>query len=90
MTSGSFDHNGGVLTSIDGDMKITIPEGAIKDGDSVILYIAMGLYGPFVLSCTHHQTALASPYITGLELLAMAMDYIIFKKQFKLYLNILQ
>ena len=33
--SGLCDHNGGVLTSKNGDLKLTIPEGAIKDGDSV-------------------------------------------------------
>ena len=48
ITSGSFDHNGGVLTS-ENCMKVTIPRGAIRYGDKVYLQIAMGLYGPFVL-----------------------------------------
>ena len=59
--SGSCDHNGGVLTSKDGDLKLTIPEGAIKDGDSVKLSLASDLYGPFVLP-SKRQADVVSPY----------------------------
>ena len=54
------DHNGGIITSEDG-IKLTIPEGAIKDGDLVTFHIATGLFGPFVLP-SKCQTDLASPY----------------------------
>ena len=60
ITSGSFDHNGGVLIN-ENDMKITIPRGAIRDGDIVNFQIAMGLYGPYVLP-SNCQDNLASPY----------------------------
>ena len=36
ITSGLFDHNGGVLTSENG-MKVIIPRGAIRYGDKVNL-----------------------------------------------------
>ena len=58
--SGICDHNGGVLTSKDHDLRITIPVGAIEDGHVVKLYIATDFYGPF-----HYQgypNNLASPY----------------------------
>ena len=55
------DHNGGVLTSKDGDIKLTIPKGAIKKGDSITISIATSLFGPFVLP-SRCQTDLASPY----------------------------
>ena len=58
-TSGSYDHSGGRLTSRDGDLKLIIPEGAIKDGDLVTLYIATDLYDSFKLPSHCH---LASPY----------------------------
>ena len=60
-TSGLCDHNGGVLFSKDGDLKLTIPKGAIKDGDLVILSLASDLYGPFVLP-SKCQTDVVSPY----------------------------
>ena len=60
-TSGSCDHNGGVLTSKYGDLKLTIPKGAIKNGDMVIFCIETGLYGPFALP-SNFQADLASPY----------------------------
>ena len=59
--SGSCDHNGGVLTSKDGDLKLTIPEGAIKEGDLVTLSLASDLYGPFVLP-SKRQADVVSPY----------------------------
>ena len=59
--SGSYDHNGGTLISEHGDLKLTIPEGAIKDGDVVTFSIASDLYGPFVLP-SKRQADLASPY----------------------------
>ena len=59
--SGSCDHNGGELTSKDGDLKLTIPEGAIKDGDLVTLSVASDLYGPFVLP-SKSQADVVSPY----------------------------
>ena len=55
------DHNGGILTSKDGDLKLTIPKGAIKEGDLVTISIATSLFGPFVLP-SHCQDDLASPY----------------------------
>ena len=57
---GSCDHDGGVLISTDG-IKLTIPKGAIKNGDFVKFYLATDLYGPFKLS-SHDQNNLASPY----------------------------
>ena len=60
-TSGSCGHNGGVLTSKYGDLKLTIPEGAIRHGDLVIFCIGTGLYGPFTLP-SKFQADLASPY----------------------------
>ena len=44
-----------------GDLKLTIPQGAIKDGDQVIFCTASDLFGPFVLP-SNCQTDLASPY----------------------------
>ena len=61
---GSCDHDGGVLISTDG-IKLTIPKGAIKNGDFVKFYLATDLYGPFKLP-SHDQNNLASPYY-GLE-----------------------
>ena len=60
-TSGLCDHNGGVLTSKDGDFKLTIPKDAIKEGDFVTLSIASDLYGPFVLP-SNCQADVVSPY----------------------------
>ena len=59
--SGSCDHNGGVLISKYGDLKLTIPEGAVKDGDIVTLSLASDLYGPFVLP-SKCQSDVVSPY----------------------------
>ena len=59
--SGSCDHNGGVITSEHGDLKLTIPKGAIKEGDVVTFSIASDLYGPFVLP-SKCQADLVSPY----------------------------
>ena len=59
--SGSCDHNGGVLTSKDGDIKITVPKGAIDNADFVKFYIATDLYGPFCLP-SQCQSNLVSPY----------------------------
>ena len=55
------DHNGGILTSKDGNIRLNIPEGAIKDGDLVVFYFVICLYGPFILP-SHCQADLASPY----------------------------
>ena len=55
------DHSGGVVTSEHGDLRLTIPKGAIKDGDVVTFSIASDLYGPFVLP-SKCQADLASPY----------------------------
>ena len=60
-TSGSCDHNGGVVCSKYGDLKLTIPKGAIKDGDLIKFYIATNLYGPFVLPLKC-QANVVSPY----------------------------
>ena len=61
IVSGSCDHKGGVLTSHHGNIKVTIPEGAIEDGNMVIFDTATSLHGPFVLP-SKCQTDLASPY----------------------------
>ena len=65
---GSCDSHGGIITSQYG-VKLTIPEGAIKNKDSIEVYIAADLYGPFVLP-SHCHTDLASPYywiwVTGI------------------------
>ena len=60
-TSLLCDHNGGVLISKDGDLKVTIPEGAIKDDDLVTLSTASHLYGPFLLP-PKYQAGVVSPY----------------------------
>ena len=60
--SRTIDHSGGVLTSKDG-IKIAIPEDAIKDGDSVMLYISVDLCGPFVhIFPSNCQASVVSPY----------------------------
>ena len=51
------DHNGGVITIKDG-LKISIPKNAIRVGDVITFYVALSLYGPFILPLEH----LASPY----------------------------
>ena len=61
MITRSCDHNGGVINSINGDVKINIPKGAIKDGDLVKFHIGTDVYGPFVLP-SNCQTGLVSPY----------------------------
>ena len=38
------DHNGGVVASEHGDIKLTIPKGAIKEGDVVTFSVASNLY----------------------------------------------
>ena len=61
----TFDHNGGMLTSKCGDLRITIPGGAIGIGDDVIICASTSLYGPFELpvhSQTDMTTARCSPY----------------------------
>ena len=57
----TFDHNGGTLCSKDGDLRLTIPRGAIKICDLVKLSVSVSLYGPFVLPSTC-QADLTSPY----------------------------
>ena len=59
--SNSCDHNGGVVTSEHGDLTLTIPKGAIKEGDVVTFSIASDLYRSFVLP-SNHQVDLVSPY----------------------------
>ena len=61
VSSMTCDHNGGEINSKNGDIKIHIPEGAIKDGDVVKFYFATALYGHFVLP-SNRQTDLVSPY----------------------------
>ena len=59
------DHNGGVVTSEDGAVKLTIPNGAIMDGDLVMFYFVTCLYGPYAFKQhveSHCQHDLASPY----------------------------
>ena len=60
IVSGSYDHNGGIITSEDG-IKLTVPKGAIKDGDVVTLSTVSELYGPFVLP-SKLQVDVVSPY----------------------------
>ena len=55
------DHNGGEISSKDGDIKLYIPEGAIKDSDVVKFHFATSLYGPFVFPSSR-QADLVSPY----------------------------
>ena len=63
IVSTSCDHNGGIIISKDGDLKLIIPRGAIKEGDSVKFFIATSLFDPFVLhDFTLEQNGLASPY----------------------------
>ena len=57
----TFDCNGGELVSQDG-IRITIPEGAIKDGDSVTFYTAADLRGPFVFPSQCQAADLVSPF----------------------------
>ena len=82
--SGSCDHNGGVLTSKNGDINITVPAGAIKYRDCVKFYIATDLYGPYALP-SQCQNNLISPFywigVCGLYL---------FRNLLKLNLNILE
>ena len=59
--TGSCDHNGGVISSKDGDLRLTIPKGAIEIGNLVTFFIATNLYGPFVLP-SKCKADLASPY----------------------------
>ena len=54
-------YKGGILTSSDGGIKIMVPEGAIHDGNQVIICIGTDLYAPFVLP-SQRQTDLVSPY----------------------------
>ena len=60
-TSGSCDHNGGELTSKHGDLKVTIPKGAVRDGDLVTLSLKSDLFGPFVLP-SKYPADVVSPY----------------------------
>lgn len=60
IVSGTYDHNGGILTSRHG-IKITIPKGAISKGDSVTFYTVVDLCGPFVFP-SQSRTNLASPF----------------------------
>ena len=63
--SSSCDHNGGIIISKDGDLKLTIPQGAIKEGDSIKFFIATSLFYPFKFHRNDfmlHQNSLASPY----------------------------
>ena len=54
------NYNGGILTSKYGDVKITVPVGAIRSGD-IKFYIATDLYGPFCLP-SKFQNRLVSSY----------------------------
>ena len=62
VVSGECDHNGGLLSSKYGDIKITVPKGAIQDKQLVTFYIATDLYsGQFKLP-SQTQTDIVSPY----------------------------
>lgn len=75
------DHSGGTLASKYGDIKITIPEGAIRDGDTILQQICMAL-----LYFLHSVKLICSVPIVGLG----CPSCIIFKNQFKLNFNILE
>ena len=51
IVSGRCDHNGGVLISKDGDIKVIIPAGAIKIGDIVKFFCCRFLWS-ILFSCT--------------------------------------
>ena len=53
------NHTGRTIISKNGDVKVVVPEGAIKVGDSVTFHIATNPYGPFVLSTKGN---LVTPY----------------------------
>ena len=57
----SCDHTGGVLTSKDGDLKLIIPESAIRYRNCITFCIATNLYGPFVIP-SKSPTDVVSPY----------------------------
>ena len=59
--SGLCDHNGGIFINKHGDLKLTIPEGAVKDDDIVTLTLASDLYGPYILP-SKRQSDVVSPY----------------------------
>ena len=61
IASGSCDYKGGILSSINGDLKLTILNGAIKHGDIVTLSLESHLYRPFVLP-SKRQVDVASPF----------------------------
>ena len=65
--SGSCDHNGGVLTSKYGDLIVTIPKGAIKEGDLVTLSLASDSYGPFILPSKHRSDIVSQYYWIGVS-----------------------
>ena len=54
------DHKGRVINDENG-ITLTIPEGAIRNGDLVMFYIAVDMHGPFVIP-SNCKTDLASPY----------------------------
>ena len=57
--SATCNCNGKVITSEDG-VKLFIPKGAIKEGDSITISIATGFCGPFTIP-TNRQTDVVSP-----------------------------
>ena len=63
------DYNGGKLISKDGSIKITVPKGAIRKGDLVLLGTATNLFSSFMLPSKCHAN-MVSPYywirVTGL------------------------
>lgn len=63
--SNMCDHNGGIITSGCGDLRITIPEGAIGVEDFVSICTSTSLYGPYNVP-VHFQadmtTGKCSPY----------------------------
>ena len=61
VVSSTCDHNGGIVSSAKDGIKVIIPKGTTKEGDSVTFSIAASLCGPFVLP-SRCQADLASPY----------------------------
>ena len=60
VVSSTCDHNGKSIIGKDG-IKLVIPKGAVKEGESVTFSIATGFCGPFVFT-SNDRTDVVSPY----------------------------
>ena len=61
LSTSTCDHNAAILSSTYGDIKIIVPEGAIKKGDEVKFDFATALFSPFEIATPNHFN-LVSPY----------------------------